>query len=136
MLHQEYVVMRKAYVGLLGLLACGLLVACQSNPKEPATEFEVRGTITGVHPQSAYPLDAWLDDLVFPESSPVSGLTGLILNVYPDTDILVKEQAGLLDGTVDDLTVGAVIEARTSTLLLLSDPPQSHAFEIVVDRTQ
>jgi hypothetical protein len=131
--------MHNACIGLVpGILVCGLLVACQSDPKgqEDATEFTVAGTIVRVSPQHSYLLDIYIDELVFPETSPIIGLTGLVLHVYSDTQISVRESGELRDGNVDDLTVGAAIEARASTLLLLSARPQTRAFEVVVDRTQ
>jgi hypothetical protein len=131
--------MRRVYVGLVaGLLVCGLLVACQSDPQQQqdATEFTVAGAILSVHPQTAYLLRVRVGELVFPESSPIRGLTEIVLQVYSDTQIFVRESSGLGNGGLDDLTVDAAIEARASTLLQLSDPPQTRAFEIVVDRTQ
>lgn len=138
--------MRKRCLRLVAFGVClGLFAGCFLT--EPEDYAVITGTLLERGAYSGGIIHtSWL--LVLPTDTAYWGQK-VRLNLRRDTRIVYGDttcvsavmrramaRTALCPVSFDDLTVGAAIEARVSTVMLLSDPPQVSAFSVVVERTQ
>ncbi len=118
----------------LGLVAVvvssGLLGACESSLLE-GTYGPFVGTIVRIEAKNEV-THVLVGDIVEPDPSEYDH--GIVLWVRPDTRILVGIGVKTYPGSLDDLRVGAKIRAYTARSATASDPPQTPAIVVIVER--